>query len=412
FSVCVALVTVLSAVGICERCRVESGGVYFLLSHVLGSRFGGSIGLLYCFGQAVGCALNVLGFGESMAGLVNLEADPWVQRGFACAAVIFLSVINVAGVKWVIKLQFILLLILLLAGVDFVVGSFTHVEPDAGFEGWLSGNLRNNTFSAYEKGCSWFTVFGVFFPTVTGVLAGINMSGDLRHPSKDIPNGTLAALGAGTILYLLFSLFLAATCTRSMLLNDFMIASTVSEFKVLLLAGLYVSSFSSCLGAMYGTPRVLQSIAGQNVIPGMSCLSRGVPDKKRILEARNSLTKFEFKIFKRVLGAPVMGVDEDNKSSILDALKEIRDKLHAKPDKRTCPLITTKDTIKQIIHKVTEEAKGEIIRLSSELDGKLAEYRSSDREKWTFLEDVLKHIEKSQANSLTNSEDIKSLIHE
>lgn len=50
-SVCVALVTVLSAVGICERCRVESGGVYFLLSHVLGSRFGGSIGLLYCFGQ-------------------------------------------------------------------------------------------------------------------------------------------------------------------------------------------------------------------------------------------------------------------------------------------------------------------------------------------------------------------------
>lgn len=48
---CIALVTVLSAVGICERCRVESGGVYFLLSHVLGSRFGGSIGLLYCFGQ-------------------------------------------------------------------------------------------------------------------------------------------------------------------------------------------------------------------------------------------------------------------------------------------------------------------------------------------------------------------------
>lgn len=52
----------------------------------------------------------------------------WAQRGFACAAVILLSVINVAGVKWVIKLQFILLLILLLAGVDFAVGSFTHIE--------------------------------------------------------------------------------------------------------------------------------------------------------------------------------------------------------------------------------------------------------------------------------------------
>lgn len=78
--------------------------------------------------QAVGCALNVLGFGESMAGLVGLYSA-WTQRGFACAAVILLSAINIAGVKWVIKLQFVLLLILLLAGVDFMVGSFTHEDP-------------------------------------------------------------------------------------------------------------------------------------------------------------------------------------------------------------------------------------------------------------------------------------------
>lgn len=155
-----------------------------------------------------------------MAGLVGLESA-WAERGFACAAVILLSVINIAGVKWVIKLQFILLLILLLAGVDFMVGSFTHVNIgkmrqsliydtsiispnnnfiyiiEAGFEGWLSGNLKNNTFTNYQDGYSWFTVFGVFFPTVTGVLAGINMSGDLKHPSTDIPNGTLAAVGTG-----------------------------------------------------------------------------------------------------------------------------------------------------------------------------------------------------------------------
>lgn len=60
-TVSLALISVLAAVGICERCRVESGGVYFLIAKTLGSRFGGSLGLLYCFGQAVGCALNVLG---------------------------------------------------------------------------------------------------------------------------------------------------------------------------------------------------------------------------------------------------------------------------------------------------------------------------------------------------------------
>lgn len=97
-TVSLALVSVLSAVGICERCRVESGGVYFLIAHTMGkdfcfssalkrpnylfvfwfrigSRFGGSLGILYCFGQAVGCALNVLGkfalFSKSVGGTVG-----------------------------------------------------------------------------------------------------------------------------------------------------------------------------------------------------------------------------------------------------------------------------------------------------------------------------------------------------
>lgn len=30
---------------------MESGGVYFLVSYVLGSKFGGALGLLYVFGQ-------------------------------------------------------------------------------------------------------------------------------------------------------------------------------------------------------------------------------------------------------------------------------------------------------------------------------------------------------------------------
>jgi hypothetical protein len=53
-SVFVALISVLSAVGICDRCRIESGGVYFLLAHTLGSRMGGTLGIIYCFGQVKG----------------------------------------------------------------------------------------------------------------------------------------------------------------------------------------------------------------------------------------------------------------------------------------------------------------------------------------------------------------------
>lgn len=74
-------------------------------------------------------------------------------------------------------------------------------------------------------------MFGVFFPTVTGVMAGINMSGDLRAPSKDIPNGSLAAICTGTFLYLTFILFLGATCQRDALLNDFMMSAKVSVIR-------------------------------------------------------------------------------------------------------------------------------------------------------------------------------------
>ncbi|KAL0851219.1 hypothetical protein ABMA28_007063 [Loxostege sticticalis] len=273
FTVFVALISVLSAVGICERCRIESGGVYFILAHTLGSRMGGSLGMVYCFGQAVGCALNVVGFGESMADLVNLN-NTWAAQGFAIAAVLLLGTINIAGVKWVIKLQFVLLLIILLAAFDFFLGSFTTF-PTTEFVGWFNSSIANNTWSDYEPGYSWFKCFGVFFPTITGILAGINMSGDLKNPSVNIPNGSLAAIGTGTFLYLMFIITLAATVTREALLHTFSITADISAVRVLLLAGLYVSSMSSCLGAMYGTPRVLQSIANEKVVPGLDILGRG-----------------------------------------------------------------------------------------------------------------------------------------
>lgn len=50
-AVTLVLMAVLAAIGICERCHVQSGGVYFLISHVLGSRRGAAVGILYVLGQ-------------------------------------------------------------------------------------------------------------------------------------------------------------------------------------------------------------------------------------------------------------------------------------------------------------------------------------------------------------------------
>lgn len=53
FVILVALVTVLSGIGVCEKCSIGSGGVYSMISTVLGGRVGGTIGLIYIFGQVI-----------------------------------------------------------------------------------------------------------------------------------------------------------------------------------------------------------------------------------------------------------------------------------------------------------------------------------------------------------------------
>nr|XP_015213786.1 PREDICTED: solute carrier family 12 member 8 [Lepisosteus oculatus] len=197
--VVVALVTVTSGIGVCERCSVGSGGVYSMISTVLGGRVGGTVGLLYVFGQCVAGAMYITGFAESIADVLSFNSV-WAVRGISFAVLLGLLGINLAGVKWIIRLQLLLLAVLAVSTLDFVVGTFSHLDPEHGFVGYSEELLQNNTLPAYSPGESFFTVFGVFFPAATGVMAGFNMSPDLQKPDYNIPVGSLAAIGISFVL--------------------------------------------------------------------------------------------------------------------------------------------------------------------------------------------------------------------
>ncbi|XP_010616555.1 solute carrier family 12 member 8 [Fukomys damarensis] len=274
FVVTVALVTVLSGIGIGEHSGVGSGGVYSMISSVLGGQTGGTVGLLYVFGQCVAGAMYITGFAESISDLLGLR-NIWAVRGISVAVLLALLGINLAGVKWIIRLQLLLLLLLAVSTLDFVVGSFTHLDPEHGFVGYSPELLWNNTLPDYSPGESFFTVFGVFFPAATGVMAGFNMGGDLREPAASIPLGSLAAVGISWFLYIIFTFLLGAICTREALRYNFLIAEKVSLVGFLFLLGLYISSLASCMGGLYGAPRILQCIAQEKVIPALACLGKG-----------------------------------------------------------------------------------------------------------------------------------------
>lgn len=86
-----------------------------------------------------------------------------------------------------------LLVILLVAILDYIIGSFigpsNELTKAKGFVGYNTTLFKENFYSDYRlsEGVNhnFFSVFAVFFPAATGILAGANISGDLKVQSQD-----------------------------------------------------------------------------------------------------------------------------------------------------------------------------------------------------------------------------------
>ena len=70
-----------------------------------------------------------------MSELLKTPENPWVERAVGVTLIALLTAINIAGVKWVIKVQFVLLALLALAVLDFLFGSLVG-DPLAGEGRW------------------------------------------------------------------------------------------------------------------------------------------------------------------------------------------------------------------------------------------------------------------------------------
>lgn len=78
----------------------------------------------------------------------------------------------------------------------------------------------NNYNQIYADITTSFTLLiGIFFPSVTGIMAGSNRSGDLADAQKSIPIGTICAIITTSTVYLSSVLLFAGT-VDNLLLRD------------------------------------------------------------------------------------------------------------------------------------------------------------------------------------------------
>lgn len=264
----ITVLTTLSLSAAATNTRVEGGGAYFLISRSLGVEFGGAIGVVFFLAQAISVAMYVIGFTEAFVQSIPFSVN-FKLVAIVCNTLVFICVYIGAG--WTIKLQYFILMTLVAALGSFFIGAQSLFSLE---------QVGLNLDSAYDVSKAGqrenlFTMFALFFPAVTGIMAGANMSGDLKNPSKAIPTGTLWAIVATLIVYAAMAVMLSGAATTAQLHDDPLIVRTVSHWPWLITAGVFAATLSSALGSMMGAPRILQALARDTIFPKLQMFAAG-----------------------------------------------------------------------------------------------------------------------------------------
>ncbi|MCC7412404.1 MAG: amino acid permease [Gammaproteobacteria bacterium] len=251
----ITTLTAFSLSAVATNTRVRGGGAYFVISRSLGVEFGAVIGIVFYLAQAVSVSMYVIGFTEAFLDTFPNLGVSFLKVATVVNAVTFICVYIGAG--WTIRVQYVILAVLALAIASFAIGALGDVSL---------ATLSANRAPAYREGDSFFTMFALFFPAVTGIMAGANMSGDLRDASRSIPRGTLSAIAVTALVYLAMAVLLAASRPHTELLGSSMVVKDIAWLPALVVAGVFAATLSSALGSMMGAPRILQAFARDDII--------------------------------------------------------------------------------------------------------------------------------------------------
>jgi amino acid transporter len=249
----ITLITTLSFSSVATNIRVGVGGAYYIISRSLGIEIGGAIGFPLFLSQAFSVTLYAFGLAESLR---LVMPDVPVQAA-AFIIILVVSVLSFIGASYALKAQMPVMVFIGVSIIALVVGAIMK-----------SSGTQLPVFPPSGEITFWHG-FAVFFPAVTGVMAGLGLSGDLKNPGRSIPLGALLAVMTGFVIYMFLPVFLAMGASPEELRTNPMIWAKIAPLGVwLILPGLWGAIFSSAVGSMLGAPRTLQALSRDGLLPG------------------------------------------------------------------------------------------------------------------------------------------------
>ncbi|QQP51288.1 Solute carrier family 12 member 9like, partial [Caligus rogercresseyi] len=220
--------------------------------------FGGSIGVLFYAANIGSSALYAVACTECLISSFGAESGTFAtvlpeEFWYKVLYRVLISLLNFS--IFLLSVIFCTLTVLVSFFSDSVIvvpfngtsqGTFTGLLA----ENWSFVDFEKHLYPTYSRDCndedkpvSFAIVFAVLFSGVTGIMAGANLSGDLRAPSKSIPKGTLLACFFTFLTYVVLFVFTAMTCDKELLLQDCAYMMEFNLWKPFVIIGNVLATF-------------------------------------------------------------------------------------------------------------------------------------------------------------------------
>lgn len=211
----------------------KSGGVYFFVNRSFGPLFGTFTGFASWFSLSLKSAFALVGIGVFLEPFLP-SSSPDIVRIIAVGCTLVFTVLNLLSVKESGRIQFYLVLFLLVILGGFAAAGLPHI--------------RAEHFSPYNMGDpgSLILVTGMIFISFGGLTKVASIAEEIKNPKRSIPAGMFSAFFVVSGLYIL-CIFVTIGTTAPETLRSTLIPLSTAAGNFLGRPGYLLLSFAAML---------------------------------------------------------------------------------------------------------------------------------------------------------------------